>query len=131
MTAAEKMNIFLSYAPQDAEWAQSFARALKQRGLRVWLTESDVRLGESVREALEHALRNSDVVVTLLGSGSLATPSVFFELGVALGMGKTFVPIVPKDFQGPLPFNLRTRRYLIRSSPEKTAEELSEALLAA
>jgi hypothetical protein len=57
---------------------------------------------------------------------------IFFELGAAIGMGKRVVPIVPKNLDpSNLPLDVRLRRYLIRDSPEHTAEELSNALLAA
>jgi hypothetical protein len=47
-------------------------------------------------------------------------------------MGKRVVPIVPKNLDpSNLPLDVRLRRYLIRDSPEHTAEELSNALLAA
>lgn len=123
-----KPRVFLSYSRRDADWARSFAEALKQRGVSVWFDEFDVKPGEPLREALESALRNSDVLVALLDPEYPSTPAVFFELGAALGMGKKVVSIVPKDH---LPLNVRLRRYLVRDSPEETAEELSHTLLAA
>jgi len=77
-------------------------------------------------------LRNSDVFVALLDAEAPARPNLFFELGAAIGMGKKVVPIVPKGIDlGALPLDLRLRRYLVRDSPEQTAEELSATLLAA
>jgi hypothetical protein len=47
-------------------------------------------------------------------------------------MGKKVVPIVPRGLDpSNLPLDVRLRRYLVRDSPEHTAEELSNALLAA
>jgi len=47
-------------------------------------------------------------------------------------MGKKVVSIVPKGMDpGSLPLDVRLRRYLVRDSPEHTAEELSNALMAA
>jgi len=111
---------------------RSFAQALKQRGVTVWFDEFDVHPGESLREALESGLRGSDVLVALLDPGNLAKPALFFELGAAIGMGKRVVSIVPKGMDpSNLPLDVRLRRYLVRDSPEHTAEELSNALLAA
>ncbi len=124
--------VFISYTASDAEWARSFAKALKGRGVSVWFDEFDVQPGESWREALESGLRNSDVIVALLDAQAPAKPNLFFELGAAIGMGKRFVPIVPKGIDlGALPLDLRLRRYLVRETPEQTAEELSATLLAA
>lgn len=124
--------VFISHTARDTEWARSFARALKERGVSVWFDEFDVQPGESLREALESGLRNSDVFVALLDAEAPAKPNLFFELGAAIGMGKRVVPIVPKGIDlGALPLDLRLRRYLVRDTPEQTAEDLSATLLAA
>lgn len=117
---------------QDAEWARSFAQALKQRGVPVWFDEFDVKPGESMRDGLESGLRNSDILVALLDAESPSNPNLYFELGAAIGMGKKLVPIVPKGVDpSALPLDVRLRRYLIRETPEETAEELSNTLQAA
>ena len=124
--------VFISHTQRDAEWARSFAKALKERGVSVWFDEFDVQPGESLREALESGLRNSDVLVAVLDAEAPAKPNLFFELGAAIGMGKRVVPIVPKGIDlGALPLDFRLRRYLVRDTPEQTAEELTTTLLAA
>ncbi len=124
--------VFISHSAIDADWARSFAEALKSRGVSVWFDEFDVPPGESLREGLESGLRGSDVFVALLDPEYPDKPNLFFELGAAIGMGKRVVPIVPKGLDPrSLPLDVRLRRYLVRNSPEQTAEELSNALVAA
>ena len=126
-----KPSVFISHSANDADWARSFAQALKGLGVTVWFDE-DIRPGESWREALESGLRGSDVLVTLVSPDYLAKPGLFFELGAAIGMGKRVVSIVPKNMDpNSLPLDVRLRRYLVRDSPEHTAEQLSSALLPA
>lgn len=128
----EKPRVFISHSARDADWARLFAQALKQRGVTVWFDEFDVRPGESLRDALESGLRSSDVLVALFDPDNPAKPNLFFELGAAIGMGKKVVSIVPKEVNpDSLPLDVRLRRYLIRDSPEQTAEELSNSLVAA
>jgi len=128
----EKQRVFISHSARDAGWARSFAQALKEKGVPVWFDEFDVRPGESVRDALEAGLRSSDVLVALLDAESPSRPNLFFELGAAIGMGKRVVAIVPRGMdQSVLPLDVRLRRYLIRDTPEQTAEELSSTLQAA
>jgi hypothetical protein len=123
--------VFISYSMGDADWARSFAEALGHRGVRVWLDQLQVAPGESVRDALELGLRESDVLVTLIDPGLSLNPNRFFELGAAIGMGKRVVAIVPRELDASkLPFELRSRRYLVKDSPEDTAEELAHALAA-
>ena len=62
----EKRTVFISHSARDANWARSFAQALKERGVTVWFDEFEVRPGESVRDALEAGFRSSDVLVALL-----------------------------------------------------------------
>jgi TIR domain-containing protein len=127
-----KRTVFISHSANDADWARSFAQALKQRGVTVWFDEFNVQPGESWREALETGLRSSDVLVALLDEQSSSRPNLFFELGAAIGMGKIVVPIVPQGLDpSALPLDVRLRRYLIRDTPEHTAKELSNTLQAA
>ncbi len=123
--------IFISYTRRDADWARDFARALKDRGVRVWLDQFQVALGESLSEAVEAGLRESDVFVALLDPEHPFNPNLYFEIGAAFGMGKRIVPIVPRELEAAsLPFEIRSRQYLTRESPEDTAEELAHALAA-
>ena len=128
----EKGRVFISHSANDSDWARSFAQALKARGISVWFDESDVAPGEARRDALETGLRNSDVLVALLDADSSSKPNLFFELGAAIGMGKQVVPVVPQGVDpSSLPLNVRVRPYLIRDTPEQTAEELTQTLQAA
>jgi hypothetical protein len=127
-----KRTVFVSHSAKDSAWARSFAQALKQRGIQVWFDEFDVQPSELWRDAIEAGLRNSDVLVALVDGDSSSKPNLFFELGAAIGMGKRIVPILPKDLDpNVLPLDVRLRRYLIRDTPEQTAEELSNSLQAA
>ncbi len=132
MTPVEKRTVFISHSVGDADWARSFAQALKERGVTVWFDGFDVQPGESVRDALEAGLRGSDVLVALFDADAPSKPNLFFELGAALSMGKKVIPIVPRNLDpSSLPLDVRLRRYLIRDTPEHTAEELSNTLRAA
>jgi nucleoside 2-deoxyribosyltransferase len=125
-----KPMVFISYSKTDTDWARSFAEALRERGMGVWDYQADIAIGESVRDAVEAGLRESDVFVALINPQSSLKPNLFFELGAAIGMGKRVVPIVPRELDSSkLPWDLRTRRYLLRASPEDTAEELAHSLV--
>jgi hypothetical protein len=124
--------VFISYSHADTEWAKSFAAALRERGVPVWFDEFEITPGESLRDAMEAGLRASDVFVAIFSRENQLRPALFFELGAAIGMNKRVVAIVPKDFDvAQLPTEFRLRKYLIRESPEGTADELSHALSAA
>jgi nucleoside 2-deoxyribosyltransferase len=120
-----KPEIFVSYSYKEAAWAKEFAQALSQRGVRVWIDQLAVKAGESIREAVEKGFRESDVFVALIDPSTLSSPSLFFELGAAIGMDKRVVAIVPANFDlSQFPLTLRARRFLIKRTPEATASEL-------
>lgn len=123
----KKKQIFISYSHSDAdrEWIKAFAESLQRGGFSVWLDEWSVRAGESLPESIENGLRSSDIIASLITSQSVKRPSLFFELGAAVSMGKSVVAIVSKDVEySQLPQPLRTRKFLRQASPEATANEL-------
>ena len=121
--------VFISYSHDDAEWVRRFAEALREQSVSVWLDDWQVNPGESIRDAIEAGLRNSDAIVAVLTRTTAQRPNVLFEFGVALGMGKPLIPIVPADLESSgIPFGLRTRRYLTKGAPDAAAREVAEAL---
>ena len=89
------------------------------------MDEFQVQVGDDFREAIEKGMRESDTVVSIISAENPRSPNTLFELGAALGMGKRLVAIVPEHLDtASLPFSLRTRRFLVRHSPEETADAL-------
>lgn len=126
-----KPKVFISYTFSDKGWAQEFANSLKQHGLRVWFDSSAVQPGESWKEAVEKGLRESNVIALLVTPDTIQRPNFFFEIGAAMGMRKRLIPVVSKEVDlEVLPPLLRERRYLIKDSPEATAQAFaSEAIV--
>src|SRR5438093_5229270 len=106
-----------------------FAEALREQNVNVWLDEWQVTAGEPLREAIEAGLRSSDAIVSVLTRANAQRPNVRFVLGVALGMGKPLIPIIPPDLESSaIPFELRTRRYLMKGAPDDAARGVAEAV---
>lgn len=121
--------VFISYSHNDSEWVREFANTLKDLNVAVWLDEWEIAAGESLVEALETGLRGSDVIVAVISPNNVASPNVLFELGFAVGMGKRLVPILSRDVvTSTIPFDLRSRRFLIQGRPDETAREVAAAL---
>ena len=126
-----KPKIFISHAPEDQDWVNSFAQALRGEGATVWRDEGELRAGEPWCKALERGLRGSDTVAWILTPENARRPTLLFEVGAAVGMGKRVAPILPRDFDpSTLPFSFRTRQALQRTSPEETARRLLAELAA-
>jgi len=121
-----KPKVFISYSRQDADWARSFAEALRKRDVPVWFDQLDLPPGALLRDAVESALRESDVLVAVIGPDR-SEPALYFEVGAAIGMRKNVVPVLPTGVDPEtLPF--RVRKYLVKQAPDKTADELSQSL---
>ena len=118
-----KPKVFISHSEADRDWARAFAQSLQAQGVRVWLDDMEIQLGQPVEKELERGLRGSDIIAFVLTSENLRSPNMLFELGAALGMRKPAVAIVPNDLEASqLPYPLRVRRFLRRQSPEETAK---------
>jgi hypothetical protein len=126
-----KPSVFISHSFSDDRWAREFANSLHQRGVKVWLESTAIHSGQSLIEASEKGLRESNVIALLVTPDTIKRPNLFFEIGAAIGMGKRLIPVVSRDVDlDTLPVSLRERRYLIKGSPEATAQEfVSEAIV--
>jgi predicted nucleotide-binding protein len=125
----KQAKVFISYSHDDADWVRQFAEALRAQHVVVWTDEWQINVGEPLREAIEAGLRSSDAIVSVLTRSNAQRPNVLFELGVALGMGKPLISIIPPDLDSSaIPFGLRTRRYLTKGLPDEAAREVAEAL---
>ena len=121
--------IFISYSHSDADWAQKFARSLQDIGLPVWLDQFELTPGSPWQDELEAALRGSDVFAFLIHPDKLNGPLLSFELGVAMSLKKTIVPVVPQGLEPyRLPSPLRRIQWLERTSPEETAQKFANAI---
>ncbi len=122
--------IFISHthSPDDAAWISALARALEERGVTVWLAEHELQFGDRIAEKLERALRSSDIVVAVIDPKRINQPAINFELGAAFSLRKRVIPILPSGDETPLPYDLRARRFLVRGSPEDTAQRIAETL---
>lgn len=121
--------VFITHCAKDTDWARSFAQALNQRGIAARLDDFDVKPDDSWADAIEPALRSSDVLVPLLDGDPSLTRAFFFELGAAIVLNKRVVPILALGLDpSVLPSTPRLRRYLIRDTPERTAADLWDTL---
>lgn len=59
-------NVFLSYASEDGDIAEEIARALTDRGVRVWMDRLVLNVGDSIRQSVDHGLANSRFGIVLL-----------------------------------------------------------------
>lgn len=126
--------VFISYSHKDPDsnWITEFVSALQKQNVDVWFDKAKPRPGDSWHEALEKGLRESDAIVVLLSPSNAANPNIFFEFGLAIGTGKRLIPVIDEQVDpAAIPSEVRTRRYLIKRSPDETAQQVASAVKAA
>ena len=121
---------FISYTREHEslkrDWLKTFANALRDRNVIVWIDTADIKLGDDISVAMETALRESDVIIAIIPHIASETPWVYFELGVAIGASKRL--IVVADPSSAIPPYLTRGRLVVLKEPEETAREVAEAI---
>ncbi len=127
----EDYDVFLSHSHKDREWVSGLVKALSQRNLRVWSDSEGIQAGDSWREAIDEGIRRSKSFVTIITPENVCSSFMAAELGSALALKKTLIPIVSKDTPSEeLPGPVRLRRYIYMDEPEIVAEDISRRLIA-
>ncbi len=124
--------VFISYSRRDAELGQRFAIALKRLGLKALDPERELRPGEDWRHSVQSAIKQSDVVVTLVSTpASLQSSWTSYEVGVAEALGKRVLLLLPNKYsvtQLPADFASMQIVEFDPQAPEHAAHDIASRL---
>lgn len=120
--------IFISYADEDRQLAQFVHDCLRQEGMDVFMAAIALKPGMKWDQKIIDALNASAVVFFLASEAANSSPYVQQELGAALSLQKTVIPVVWKLAPEDLPGLLRNIQALdLRDiSPKNYQSKLSE-----
>jgi hypothetical protein len=95
-------SIFLSHSHADKEFARKLAEDLKRDGVRVWIDEAEIRVGDSLIAKLREGIDLVDYVGVILSPDSVGSTWVKYEVDVAMnqeiaGKRVKVLPILYKD----------------------------------
>jgi predicted nucleotide-binding protein len=114
--------IYISYNGRDKAIATKVVKGLKARGHTILWDADLLRGGIEWRAALAQALREADVVVSILTKNSVAAAYPMSELGAARILGKVLIPLIfDEDIDYP---NVVQDLYCVRVSESDLDEEL-------
>jgi TIR domain len=72
--------VFLSYASQDTETANTVCRELENRGIRCWIAPRDVTPGSQYADEIVGAINDAKVLVLVLSEHAVASSHVGKEI---------------------------------------------------
>lgn len=86
----ETWDVFISHASEDKEAiAAPLAAELRVRGLKVWLDQTELRIGDSLRRKIDYGLAHSTFGVVILSKSFFAKGWPQYELDGIVGMNVT------------------------------------------
>jgi hypothetical protein len=120
-------SVFLSHSHRDKAFVRSLARNLERYGIRVWLDEAELHVGDSLIAKLSQVIKDIDIVVAVISASSVTSAWVLEELQWALthqveGKNTKVLPVVKEPCVQP-PF-LAGRLFADFSTPYRRRRNL-------
>ena len=75
--------VFISYTNSDYLIVHQLANDLKKRGIIVWLDEWEIKVGDEIRQKIEHGIQTYDYFIIILSKKSVNSTWVAKELNAA------------------------------------------------
>ena len=76
--------VFISYAYTDREFAHRLAQDLRSEGIKVWLPDEQIQVGDSITDRVGEAISTSQWIIFVFSENSLRSEFVRKELELAL-----------------------------------------------
>ncbi|MEX0667299.1 MAG: toll/interleukin-1 receptor domain-containing protein [Acidimicrobiia bacterium] len=95
-------SIFISYSHADRELARALAEELRKHGLRVWIDEGELKVGDSLIERIATAIAEIDFFLALVSQASRNSNWCRKELALAVTgeLGREGVKVLPVRVEG-------------------------------
>lgn len=78
------ISVFLSHNHKDKDFVRGLAIDIESHGIRVWLDEAEMKIGDSLVQKIREGIDNVDYFAVILSSNSVNAPWVENELDVAM-----------------------------------------------
>jgi hypothetical protein len=124
-------SIFLSHNTKDKFFVRELADRLSRMGVRVWIDEAEIKVGDSLTEKVGKAIEETDFVGVVLSRNSISSQWVQKELQIALQeeFKKKKVVVLPLLLEPvDIPPFLRDKLYADFTTPEKFKQSFPKLL---
>lgn len=82
-------SVFISHNHSDKRFARRLARDLARAGVKCWIDEAEIRVGDSLLDKIQQGIKGSEYLAAVLSPQSVSSPWVKRELEVALNQEMT------------------------------------------
>jgi hypothetical protein len=89
------MNVFISHASTDRDYAKALTQALLGKGFDVFGDEDTIRAGDNYPDLILDILKNAELVVFVVPKENGEGKNALYEVGAAKAMGKKIFAIMP------------------------------------
>lgn len=115
------LSVFLSHSSKDKAFTRKLAERLTEAGVRVWLDEAEINIGDSLLTKISTAIESTDFVAVIISHNSVQSSWVQSELQMAMSLELAnkkvrVLPIVIEPCE--LPMFLRDKLYADFSKPD-------------
>jgi len=99
MPENERLNIFISHAVDDRQFAETLRQALTltDHPVDVFDPYKDVKVGDDWSAVVEDKIRDSDVFVYIVAGKAGLGKASLYEVGAAKALGKRIVAVLPNS----------------------------------
>lgn len=80
----QHQSIFLSYTHKDKTFAKRLAQDLGDFGIKVWIDEAEIKVGDSLLSKIKEGIDNVDYLGVILSPNSIDSPWVQKEVEIAM-----------------------------------------------
>jgi len=128
-------NVFLSHSHEDKKFVNRLAADLMSAGVKVWLDEAEIKIGDSLILKIEEAISTVQYVAACLSLNSVKSNWVTKELDIAItkeikGKHVVVLPLLlPGCREDEIPSFLSDKCYADFRNPDKYQSELRKLLL--
>jgi hypothetical protein len=124
-------SLFLAHSSADKDFVRTLAERLRALGIRTWVDEAEIRVGDSLFDRIESGIREMDYVGVILSPSSVQSSWVREELKMAMIQqiqenDVVVLPIFLRDAD--IPGFLREKRYADFRDPKKFEAALTDLL---
>lgn len=126
-----KKSVFLSHNENDKPFARRLGADLESHGIKVWIDEAEIKIGDSLIEKISDGLREIDYVAVILSLNSVKSKWVQEEINIAMyrQISNKTIKILPILYQKcEQPIFLEGRKYCDFLDVNKYQESLKELI---